>query len=104
MNMISEAKKQVSDIIVNAVNKLFKDGKLQNADIPDFNVEIPADSKNGDMSSNFALICARVFKKSPRDIAMLIAEAAELQGSYYEKIEIADLLTFSFLPIGFQKR
>lgn len=105
MNMIKEAKKQVSEIIVNAVNSLFEDGKLPNADIPDFNVEIPADSKNGDMSSNFALACARVFKKAPRDIALLIAEAAELKGSYFERIETAGpgFINFFFSPDWFSK-
>lgn len=105
MNMIYEAKKQVSEIIVNAVNSLFENGKLQSADIPEFNVEIPADSKNGDMSSNFALVCARVFKKSPRDIASLIAEAAELKGSYFERIETAGpgFINFFFSSEWFSK-
>lgn len=105
MNMIKDAKKQVSEIIVNAVNLLFDDGKLQCAEIPEFNVEIPADSKNGDMSSNFALVCARVFKKAPRDIALLIAEAADLKGSYFERIETAGpgFINFFFSPEWFSK-
>lgn len=105
MNMIYEAKKQVKEIIVNAVNSLFENGKLQRADIPDFNVEIPADSKNGDMSSNFALACARVFKKAPRDIALLIAEAAELNGTYFERIETAGpgFINLFFSPEWFSK-
>ncbi|MCD8328451.1 MAG: arginine--tRNA ligase [Ruminococcus sp.] len=89
MNMIEEAKNQVREIISAAVNSLFDEGKLQRVELPKVNVEIPADSKNGDMSSNFALAGARIFRKSPRDIATLIKEAASLEGSYFEKMEIA---------------
>lgn len=88
-NMLEEAMSQAKEIIIKAIGELIADGKLAGEAIPAFNVEITADSKNGDISSNAAMVSARAFKKSPRDIAALIVESAYLDGSCFERLETA---------------
>lgn len=105
MNMINEAKAQVSDIVMRALGELISEGALADEPIPEFNIEIPADSKNGDMSSNVAMVCARTFKKSPRDIAGMIVKKANLDSGYFERCETAGpgFLNFFFSPEWFSK-
>ena len=42
------------------------DGTLAEAELPAFIVEIPADTKNGDIASNLAMAGARTWRKAPR--------------------------------------
>lgn len=88
-NLIKTAASDVKEIILNALGELIADGELPAVAIPAFNVEIPADSKNGDMSSNAAMVCARAFKAAPRAIAEKIQSRVYLEGSYFEKCEVA---------------
>ena len=74
---------------MNALGACISDGTFPAEPIPAFNVEIPADPKNGDMSSNAAMVCARAFHTAPRKIAEAICEKIMLDGSYFEKCEVA---------------
>ena len=87
--MIYEAKKQIKDMVLRTIGELVAKGELNDEPIPAFNIEIPADSKNGDMSTNVALVCAKTFKKSPRDIALMIAQNLYLGSGYFERCETA---------------
>ena len=103
MNMIYEAKKQIKDMVLRTIGELVAKGELNDEPIPAFNIEIPADSKNGDMSTNVALVCAKTFKKSPRDIALMIAQNLYLGSGYFERCETAGpgFLNFFFSPLWF---
>lgn len=79
----------IKDSIKNTATKLIADGQFNNSEIPDFEVEIPADDSHGDLSSNFALLSARYFKSSPRKIAELLVDNLEYDKKYISKIEIA---------------
>ena len=68
-NLIKEAHEQVRELIMKALGECVSDGVFPAEPIPPFNVEIPADPKNGDLSSNAAMICARAFRTAPRKIA-----------------------------------
>lgn len=69
--------------IKNAIKNVLKD-----YDVKDFDVEIPADEKHGDLSSNVALLSAKVLKMAPIKIAQMItSNIGEVE--YVEKIEIA---------------
>ena len=58
--------------------------------VPEFIVEIPADTKNGDIASNIAMAGARVWHMAPRKIAeTLVKYLPELENSVFEKVEIA---------------
>ena len=65
--------KQVQDKLSAAISAAFEKsisaGTLPEAEIPAFNIEVPADRANGDFSTNAAMAGARVFRRAPRQIA-----------------------------------
>ena len=75
--------------INNAIEKAKETGALIDAETPDFIIEIPADKKNGDLATNAAMVCARAFKTSPRNIAQAITDNLSLENTYIERYEIA---------------
>ena len=61
--MANISKKSVEALkaeILRAIEKAKAEGKLADAEVPDFVIEIPADRKNGDLATNVAMVCARV--------------------------------------------
>ncbi len=88
-NMTEKAKNDVKEIVMNALGRLTADGKLTAEPLPPFTVEMPADSSHGDFSCNAALASAKIFRKKPREIADMIAESAVLDGTLFERMEIA---------------
>lgn len=75
--------------INNAIEKAKSAGTLVNAETPDFIIEVPADKKNGDLATNVAMVCARAFKTSPRNIAQAITDNLSLEDTYIDRFEIA---------------
>ncbi len=74
---------RVIDGIKDTIKNILKD-----YDVKNFDVEIPADNKNGDLSSNAALVSAKSLEMPPRKIAeMIVSKMAKTE--YIEKIEIA---------------
>ncbi len=88
-NLINSASLEVREIIMKSLGELVSTGELSAEPIPAFNVEIPADKSHGDLSTNVAMICARTFKMAPRKIADLIISKIILDGTYFEKVEVA---------------
>ena len=68
-NLISDAFIQAKELVMKAMGELVADGTFPAEPVPAFNTEIPADSKNGDVSTNAAMVCARPFRNNPRKIA-----------------------------------
>lgn len=89
INTIDEAKKQVKEIVLNALGNLIAEGKLPSEPIPAFAVEIPNDKSHGDFSCNAALVSAKAFKQNPRNIASMIIDNAILDGTFFNKAELA---------------
>ena len=90
---MSKIVKQATDalygLIVNAIEKSIENGSLPEAEIPQFNIEIPANRDNGDYSSNAAFVCAKAFHRAPKQIAEEIVKNISLDGSYFTKCEVA---------------
>lgn len=80
---------EIKNIITNTALNLMRSGQFNNSEIPDFEVEIPADNNHGDLSSNFALMSAKVFKIAPRKIAELLVDNLNYDKNYISKVEIA---------------
>ena len=78
MQTLKTAKEQLYSIINNAITKAMNSGELNEAPIPDFIIETPADRKNGDFATNVAMAGARVFKTAPVKIAQAITSNIEL--------------------------
>ena len=84
-----KAQEQISSLIKNAINEAIKSGDFPEAEGADFKIEVPADKANGDFSVNAAMVNARTFRLPPRKIAQTIVSFVSLDGTYFEKIEVA---------------
>lgn len=89
VNPILEVKQECRDLVAAALRAATASGALIEAEMPPFNVEIPADVSHGDLSTNAAMVSARVYRKSPKMIADVIVAAMNLEGSSFEKVEVA---------------
>ena len=87
--IVSEAKSQIRNIIIESVGRAVADGKLPAEPMNDFIVEVPSDRANGDYSTNDAMVNARAFRLAPRKIADTILEYADKTDTYFDKIEVA---------------
>ncbi len=89
-NPVFDAKETVSSLVAEAMRKAIAQGELPPCEqLPDFVVEIPADTSHGDFATNAAMVGARAFKSAPRKIAESICAHLELEGSIFERVEIA---------------
>ena len=90
MNIIPKtAENQISEICVSALKRAMASGILPEAELLPFNVEIPADRKNGDYSTNIAMAHARAFRNAPIKIAQAVIDNMDLNGTYFESCEAA---------------
>ena len=89
MNLIASASEEVRGLIMDALGRLVADGTIPSEPLPGFTVEIPADRSHGDFAANVAMVCAKPLRMPPRKIAELIQGAMQLDGSYFDKLEIA---------------
>lgn len=87
--LVKETQKELREKILDALGRAIANGELPAEPLPAFNIERPANSANGDFSSNIALAGAKAFKKAPRMIAQSIAENIDLEDTLFEKVEIA---------------
>ncbi len=87
--IVKLTRESIKDIIVNAARRAIANGSLPEAELPNFNVEVPADRAHGDFAVNAALVWAKAFRSNPRKIAETLAENFDFEGTYIEKCEIA---------------
>lgn len=89
INTIAQAKNDIKEIVMNAIGRAVAEEKLPAEPIPAFAIEIPNEKSHGDFSCNAALVSAKAFKQNPRKIADIIKDNAVLEGSAFDKIEVA---------------
>ncbi len=87
--LVKTAEEQIINAVTTAINTNIADGTFIEADIPAFKTEIPADRKNGDYSANAAFMLSKALRMPPRKIAEGILEKIDLNGTYFEKCEVA---------------
>ncbi|MFK3993389.1 arginine--tRNA ligase [Staphylococcus capitis] len=58
-------------------------------DIPEIKIEIPKDTKNGDYSSNIAMVLTKIAKRNPREIAQAIVDNLDTSKAHVKEIDIA---------------
>lgn len=87
--IVKQVQDKLSCAITSAFEKAIASGALPEAEIPSFNIEVPADRSNGDFSTNAAMAGARAFRKAPRMIADAVCANLDLEGTYVEKCEVA---------------
>lgn len=89
-NPRSAALSEARALLTAAAKAAMADGTLPEAQLPAFIVEIPADTKNGDIASNLAMAGARTWRKAPKMIAdALIAHLPSIEGGVFAKVEVA---------------
>ena len=87
--IVNEVQDELKKIIACASEKAAEKGTLAAVPSGTFNVEIPADRANGDFSTNAAMTWARELKNAPRKIADAIIAEVSLEGTYFERVEVA---------------
>ena len=87
--IVKKTEIELKNIIEQAVKKAVSNGALPEAEMPQFNIEKPANKDNGDYSTNVAMAGARAFKKAPRMIAEAIVSCIDLDGTAFDRVEIA---------------
>lgn len=86
MNIIEQVKQTLIDEINNSIQK----AQLADAEqIPEIKIEIPKDNKNGDYSSNIAMVLTKIAKRNPREIAQAIVDNLDTTAANVEKVDIA---------------
>jgi len=88
-NMIAAAKEQVATLTQQAYEKAAAAGLLPAAAAIKGSVDIPKDPTHGDYATSFALAGAKALKQNPRALAQILVDNLELEGSYFDKVEIA---------------
>ena len=99
-NMIQSARQQVSALTQGAYEKAAAAGLLPAGAEVKATVEIPKDTAHGDYASSFAMAGAKALHMAPRAIAQIIVDNLELEGSFFQKVEIAGpgFLNFTLGP------
>ncbi len=98
--MIQAARQQVSALTQAAYEKAAGAGLLPAGAEVKATVEIPKDTAHGDYASSFAMAGAKALHMAPRQIAQIIVDNLELEGSFFQKVEIAGpgFLNFTLGP------
>lgn len=79
-----DLKEQLKAVIKQAII----DAELTN-EVPDIKIEIPKDTKNGDFSTNIAMVLTKIAKRNPREIAELITTHLDKARGEIEAVDIA---------------
>lgn len=88
-DMVYRAGEELRGLIAAAVKKAAARGLLPGAELPDFAVEIPADTSRGDFASNAALAGAKAFEMQPRRLAEVIVSCLDFGGGSFSRAEAA---------------
>ena len=88
-SIVQTAENQIKEVIKTAFNEAVENDKLTALKLGDINLEVPADIKNGDYSTNAAFMLASSQKKAPRVIADILSEYISLENTYFSNVEVA---------------
>ena len=87
--LVTKAKEEIKSVVVNAAISAMEKGMLDRAELTNFNVEVPASRDHGDYAVNAAMVWSKLFRKAPRQIAEILSENFDFEGSYIKSFEIA---------------
>ncbi len=102
-NMIQAARQQVAQLTQAAYEKAAQAGVLPAGVEVNATIQIPKDTAHGDYATSFAMAGAKAMHMAPRAIAQAIVDNLELEGSFFQKVEIAGpgFLNFTLGPKWF---
>ncbi|MDT3947874.1 arginine--tRNA ligase [Staphylococcus haemolyticus] len=84
MNIIEKVK----STLIEEIKASIKKANLAE-DIPEIKVEIPKDTKNGDYSTNIAMVLTKIAKRNPREIAQAIVDNLNTSKANVKQVDIA---------------
>ena len=87
--IVNKAEQQLRTAIKSALDAAIAAGDLPAGELPDYAIEVPSDRSHGDLASNVAMVSARAFRCAPRQIADKLLTHLKLEGTYFEKAEVA---------------
>ena len=82
-----DIKETLTKAILDAARAAIEAGELPAGELPEVVLEVPPEKAFGDFATNFAMQSARVFHKSPRQIAEVIS--ARIAGDWLDHTQIA---------------
>ena len=88
-NMIQKAKQQVAELVNAAYLAAAEKGDLPAGLTLGGSVEIPKDTANGDYAANYAMASAKLMRMPPRNVAETLVSNMELDGSWFESVDVA---------------
>ena len=87
--IVAQARNELRAAILDAMGRAVAEGTLPAEPTPDFSIETPANREHGDYAANVAMVSARAFKMAPRKIAEIIFSQLVLDGTLFDRCEIA---------------
>ncbi len=87
--LVFQATSELRTAIGDAFAKAMKAGDLTEAAVPEFSIEVPADRSHGDWATNAAMVSAKAFHLAPRKIAQILTDHLMLNGTFFDRFEIA---------------
>ena len=107
VNPVELASEEIKGLVKGALDKIISETASEGDApvLPQFNVEIPADKSHGDFATNAALASAKALRSNPRKIAEQICANISLEGTSFDKVEIAGpgFINFFLSPDWFGK-
>ena len=89
---VFKIKTQIEDAVATALQSIANDLDENTRETvlkTDIEIEVPKDKTHGDFSVNTAMKLTKIMKKNPRELAGILVEKIDTQGTYIDKIEIA---------------
>ena len=87
--IVEQTIRDLRGAILDAMGRAVAQGMLPAEPAPDFAIEIPANREHGDYAANVAMVSARAFRMAPRKIAEILSSQLVLDGTFFERCEIA---------------
>ena len=81
-------KTKIRQLVVQAAGTAFENGELPSDKMPDMEIEVPKHEGQGDFSTNYAMVSAKLQKMPPRAIAQAVVDAMPSDPDV-EKVEVA---------------
>ncbi|MFH1123703.1 MAG: arginine--tRNA ligase [Pseudomonadota bacterium] len=82
-------KERLDAILKATLRRCFENGRLKETPLPDYVIEVPNNSNHGHFATNLPLTLASSQKRRPADIAGVILDHLEDDGTIVEKAEVA---------------
>jgi len=89
INIVDDIRQSIKDLVMQSILKNIKNGNIPEIEIPEISIETPREKQYGEFSTNIAMQLTRAAKKAPRQIAEMIINEINPEGTYVEKVDCA---------------